>query len=192
MPGLSSDPSGKGAGLCGRHAATKIMRRITRAPKAIPSIAALEIVAASNKKMVLSEDDFMFRRKYLPLKGTNTFKFLSHINWSVVRMKTAEQVLPSQVISYTQYLGTKCYSQHGKTLVQGYCYCWYWTPIKSQSNSRTLPRSIVLVNIGWLLLIHEIKETSLTHRIFPWCCDKLYIWIPRSAGWESWHGELSQ
>lgn len=50
MPGLSSDPSGKGAGLCGRHAATKIMRRITRAPKAIPSIAALEIVAASNKK----------------------------------------------------------------------------------------------------------------------------------------------
>ena len=35
------------------------MRRITRAPRAIPSIAALEIVAASNKKMVLSEDDFM-------------------------------------------------------------------------------------------------------------------------------------
>jgi len=47
MPGLSSDTSEKGAGLCGRQAATKIMRRITRAPSAIPSIAALEIVSAS-------------------------------------------------------------------------------------------------------------------------------------------------
>lgn len=45
-PGLSSDPSGKGVGLCGRHAATKIIRRITSAPRAIPRIAALEIVTA--------------------------------------------------------------------------------------------------------------------------------------------------
>lgn len=39
------------------------MRRITRAPRAIPSIATLEIVAASNKNKnnYISEDDFMLK-----------------------------------------------------------------------------------------------------------------------------------
>lgn len=35
----------KGGGLCGLHAATRIIRRITRAPRAIPRMAAFEIVA---------------------------------------------------------------------------------------------------------------------------------------------------
>lgn len=42
-PGLSSDPSRKGGGLCGRQAATRTIRRITSPPIAIPRIAALEI-----------------------------------------------------------------------------------------------------------------------------------------------------
>lgn len=46
VPGLSIDPSMKGAGFCGRHAATSIIRKITTAPKAIPIIAALEIETA--------------------------------------------------------------------------------------------------------------------------------------------------
>nr|GMD42802.1 hypothetical protein Iba_chr10bCG12820 [Ipomoea batatas] len=43
IPGLSIDPSIKVFGYCGLHAATKIIRRITKAPKAMPRIAALEI-----------------------------------------------------------------------------------------------------------------------------------------------------
>lgn len=45
-PGLSRVLSENGGGWCGLHAATKIMRRITSAPKAIPNMAALEIGAA--------------------------------------------------------------------------------------------------------------------------------------------------
>jgi len=47
---LSKDPSGKGAGLCGRQAAKSTMKRITRAPRAIPRIAALDKLTASSEK----------------------------------------------------------------------------------------------------------------------------------------------
>ncbi|KAF9610911.1 hypothetical protein IFM89_025711 [Coptis chinensis] len=53
-PGLSRAPSENGGGLCGLHAATKIMRRMTSAPKAIPRIAALDIEAA---KTTLEENN---------------------------------------------------------------------------------------------------------------------------------------
>lgn len=53
---MSSELSGKGVGLYGRHAAIRIMRRITRAPRAIPRIAALDIVAAKERDMIKSEN----------------------------------------------------------------------------------------------------------------------------------------
>lgn len=50
-PGLSSDPSRKGGGLCGRQAAIKTIRRITSPPIAIPRIAALEIDTAEKTRI---------------------------------------------------------------------------------------------------------------------------------------------
>jgi len=49
---LSNDPSGKGEGLCGRQAATNTIRRITRAPKVIPRMAALDNVTAQSIKYI--------------------------------------------------------------------------------------------------------------------------------------------
>jgi len=51
-PGFSSDPSGNGDGWCGRKAASSIIRRITRAPRVIPRIAALDNVTASYRKYI--------------------------------------------------------------------------------------------------------------------------------------------
>lgn len=45
-PGLSSGPTMNDFGVCGRQAAIKIMRRMTNAPSAIPSMAALDIETA--------------------------------------------------------------------------------------------------------------------------------------------------
>lgn len=50
----------KGVGFCGRHAATKIMSKISSAPTAIPKIAALDIVAASKIKMVKKVYTYFF------------------------------------------------------------------------------------------------------------------------------------
>lgn len=58
LPGLFIEPSGKGGGLCGRQAATKTTKRIKRAPKAIPQMAALETEAAAHKT-VKNYDNFL-------------------------------------------------------------------------------------------------------------------------------------
>jgi len=50
LPGFFIELSEKGGGRCGLHAATKIIRRITRAPKAMPRITAFDIAAVRGKK----------------------------------------------------------------------------------------------------------------------------------------------
>lgn len=45
LPGLLIEPSENGGGWCGLHAATRIIKRITSAPNAMPRMAAFEIEA---------------------------------------------------------------------------------------------------------------------------------------------------
>lgn len=51
VPGLLREPSENGDGgefFCGMHRASKIVKRITRTPKAIPKMTAFEIDAAEH------------------------------------------------------------------------------------------------------------------------------------------------
>lgn len=54
LPGLLTETSLKTGGLCGLQTATKIIRRITSPPRAMPSIAAFGICAA---KKIQGRDD---------------------------------------------------------------------------------------------------------------------------------------
>lgn len=71
IPGLSNEPSGKGFELWGRQTATRIIRRITRAPRAIPKIAALDIVTAKRKRKIEKVKICPIQPKYFESKKSS-------------------------------------------------------------------------------------------------------------------------
>lgn len=85
-PGLSSDPSRNGGGLCGRQAAIRTIRRITSPPIAIPRIAALEIDTADKTGIKKSPGTTIF--------GNGRFKKSIITSYSWTRNMT-RQVQPT-------------------------------------------------------------------------------------------------